>query len=267
MHWRVRRLIDRYLEGYRERYGRVRPEDIQSVKREGRELDLRQVVETVVAESASRRCTRWAGRIELDKRRTVKALGDAKADPRPLPSTRYVTEAEALVGCATPRLGGRLLFAVVRAVKPAAVVEVGTAHGYGALYIGSALRENGAGRLFTLEGMAVRIRMSREAIIRFGLESKVEVVAGDFRQTLPQTLARARPLDLLFSDGAKNPAATWDEFVAALGAMPRGGFMVFDDIGFSPEIASVWERIVREPRVSAAVTFWARWGLLRVGQA
>ncbi len=267
MLWRVRRLIDRCRERYAERYGSVRPEDILTVKRGMGEPALRQVVETAVAESASIRCRRLVSRIELDKRRTVRALGDTKADPRPLPFTRYETEAEALVGCATPRLGGKLLFAVVRAVRPTSVVEIGTAHGYGALYIGSALRENRAGKLFTLEGMAVRIRMSREAIARFGLESRVEVVAGDLRQTLAQTLERARPMDLLFSDGAKNTVEAWDEFAGALPVMPCGGFMVFDDIGFSPEIAAVWQRIVREPRVTAAATVCGRWGLLHLGQA
>jgi predicted O-methyltransferase YrrM len=228
---------------------------------------LRAVVRQILWHRRSDVCARAATAIELDKARTCALLGDLPADPRPLPSTSFRLEADALQGCATPETGGRLLFAVVRALRPGTAVEIGTAHGYGALYIGSALRENGSGHLWTLEGMDVRVKLSREVVQRFRLTSEVRVVDGDFTETVPATLAARRPLDLVFSDGNKDPEMTHVQFHLALNAMPMGGHMFFDDIAFSPEIASLWASIVNHPRVACCVEFCGRWGLVEVTKA
>jgi predicted O-methyltransferase YrrM len=264
MLWRFRRLIRRFRVAREERSGTLRAADIETFERADAQVHGQRFVDTLLKESASPECRAWADRIQHDKLATVKQLGSTKADPRPLSSTRYHTEAEALIGCATPRIGGLLLFAIVRATKPITVVEIGTAHGYGSLYIGSALKENASGRLFTFEGMAVRIEISKKVIARFGLESIVEVVGGDFELTIPDTLARIRPVDLVFSDGSKEPTGTWSEFVAMLDAMPLGGYMVFDDIAFSAEITSVWSKIIRHKRIELLLTARGRWGVLRV---
>jgi predicted O-methyltransferase YrrM len=264
MFWRFRHLVHRFRAARQESSGKLHAADIESFKRADAQVQHERFADTILKESATPECRAWADRIHRDKLATTRQLGNTKADPRPLLSTRYDTEAEALIGCATPGIGGLLLFAVVRAIKPTTVVEIGTAHGYGALYIGSALKENGSGKLFTFEGMAVRIQISKEAIARFGLESRVEVVEGEFERTIPEMLAKIRPVDLMFSDGGKEPTETWSEFLATLDAMPQGGYMVFDDIAFSPEISSVWRDIARHTRVELLLTVRGRWGVLRV---
>ena len=54
-----------------------------------------------------------------------------------------------------------LVGAFVRALKPALVIETGTAHGFTAHAIGLALRDNGHGRLVTLEVDATLVDESR----------------------------------------------------------------------------------------------------------
>jgi predicted O-methyltransferase YrrM len=227
------------------------------------------LVSDVVALTAGWRCRATVARVERDKARTVRRLGDRPQDLRPLAvkPKLYTTEAQAVVGVATPPAGGALLWAVTRALRPGKVVEIGSGHGYGALYIGSALRADGAGRLTSFEGVAIRVQMARTAVARFGLTRHVDVVEGPFEQTLPGTLPHLRPVDLVFADGGKEPDATRAEFDALLDAMPRGGHMVYDDIDFSPEIIQVWAAIVGHERVLAATEFSGRWGLIEVAAA
>jgi predicted O-methyltransferase YrrM len=226
----------------------------------------RALLDAVVAESRRTGCRRLQRRVRRDMRSVAGALGDQAQRLRPLPLVPklYVTEAQAVRGIATPPEGGAILWALTRVLRPRSVVEIGTGHGYGALYIGSALRANGAGRLATLDGIDVRVRLAREALQRFELAATVEVVSGEFARTVPDTLARLAPVDLLFSDGAKVPADTRAEFIRALQSMPAGGHMLFDDIDFSADITRVWRDIGAHERVAAVATLRGRWGLLTI---
>jgi len=71
-----------------------------------------------------------------------------------------------------------------------------------------------------------------------------------------------RPVDVVFSDGSKKPDETSEQFVLAKEAMPSRGYILYDDINFSPEIETLWRDLVRDPRVAAAAAFRGRWGLL-----
>jgi predicted O-methyltransferase YrrM len=258
--WRVRAWVAECLQNWQP----LKSGGIELVKNTEEELsEIRAFVAEIMRQSNSAACKRIAKQIEQDKIEVSKALGDKKADPSPLAFTAFATEAEALKRCATPVEGGRLLYGLVKTLQPMSVVEIGTAHGYGALYIGSALRDNGKGKLHTLEGMTARIEISRRAIQRFGLERAVDVVAGNFMETVPQYLYAARPLDLLFSDGNKDPKMTREQFAMALDVI-SSGYMFFDDINFSPEITELWQEIVSNQRISTCVTFHQRWGLVKV---
>ncbi|HEY4024424.1 MAG TPA: methyltransferase, partial [Pseudonocardiaceae bacterium] len=46
---------------------------------------------------------------------------------------------------------GRLLYSLVRATRPATIVEFGMSFGISALHLASAVRDNGAGRVVTTE--------------------------------------------------------------------------------------------------------------------
>ena len=237
---------------------------IRQAKNQGQEVWLERFLERF-----SRHVKGGDGRarlfaIERDKASLCRSLGDMPADPAPLPQTFYATEAEALVGCATPTHGALLLYALVRALAPRYVVEVGAAHGYGAAYIGAALMDNGGGRLRTLEGMFVRERIAGETLGRLGLSGIVEVEGGDFSESVPGALAGRDDLDLVFIDGDKSVELTRSHFRLSLEHMPAGGCLFFDDIDFSGEIKSVWSEILGHPRVSACLTFFGRWGLLKI---
>jgi predicted O-methyltransferase YrrM len=248
------------------RHGVIRPSDISFVKmaKPGSSRSIKDITRDIIKWSYSQACRKYTKAIEKDKAGLIKELSDKTADPSPLPSTLYATEAEAVLGCATPPKGGALLYGVIRALQPGHCIEIGGAHGYGAAYIGCALRDIGHGRLISLEGMAARIQIAEETVRRFGLERRVEIRGGNFETTLPDCLREPTSLDFVFSDGGKLPDLTLSQFYDCAKAMPDGGHMLFDDIQHNDEIRLIWNKIVSDHRVLSCVTFYNRWGFLQI---
>lgn len=70
------------------------------------------------------------------------------------------------------------LHALVRLLKPRFVLETGTWHGIAATAMGSALRDNGRGRLVSLEVDPESHAVASERIAAAGLQAQVELVRG-----------------------------------------------------------------------------------------
>jgi predicted O-methyltransferase YrrM len=98
-------------------------------------------------------------------------------------------------------LVGRLLHALTLVRRPSLSVEFGTSVGVSTLYLASALRDLGAGRLITSELLPDKAARAVENLIRAGLADLVEVRVGDAMQTLARLEAE---VDLLFLDGSND---------------------------------------------------------------
>jgi predicted O-methyltransferase YrrM len=79
---------------------------------------------------------------------------------------------------------GRLLYSLVRATKPAIVVEFGMSFGLSALHLASAVRDNGTGRVFTTELSAAKIAAAKQTFAETGLDDVITVLEGDALETL-----------------------------------------------------------------------------------
>jgi predicted O-methyltransferase YrrM len=93
---------------------------------------------------------------------------------------------------------GRLLAVLVAALRPARVLEVGTAIGYSTLHMAQALPDDGV--IVTLEREPERIAQARGYWERAGVADRIELVEGDALQTLP---ALEGSYDLAFVDATK----------------------------------------------------------------
>ena len=140
---------------------------------------------------------------------------------------------------------GRLLYTLVRAVKPRTVVEFGTSFGISTLHLAAAVRDNGAGHVVTTEMSAAKIEAARNTFAEVGLQDVVTVLEGDALQTLPPHLDadNAGGVDFVLLDGWK------DLYVPVLRALEprlaRGALVIADDI----DMASVRPYLdyVRDP--------------------
>jgi predicted O-methyltransferase YrrM len=79
---------------------------------------------------------------------------------------------------------GRLLYMLVRAARPAMVVEFGTSFGISTLHLAAAVRDNGAGHVITTELSASKARAARETFAATGLDDVITLLHGDARETL-----------------------------------------------------------------------------------
>ncbi|MEE6178944.1 O-methyltransferase [Mycobacterium sp. 050134] len=79
---------------------------------------------------------------------------------------------------------GRLLYSLVRATRPATVVEFGMSFGISAIHLAAGVRDNGTGRVVTTELSAAKIAAARQTFDETGLADVITILEGDALSTL-----------------------------------------------------------------------------------
>lgn len=97
--------------------------------------------------------------------------------------------------------GGRLLYNLIRAIRPATVVEFGTSFGISTLHLAAAVRDNGVGRVISTELSAAKAAAARQTFAETGLDDLITVLEGDARNTLTEVADAA---DFVLLDGWKD---------------------------------------------------------------
>ena len=95
---------------------------------------------------------------------------------------------------------GRLLYSLVRASRPATIVEFGMSLGISAIHLASAVRDNGAGRVVTTELSAAKVATAKRTFAETGLDDLITVLEGDALTTLA---AIDGPIGFVLLDGWK----------------------------------------------------------------
>jgi predicted O-methyltransferase YrrM len=114
---------------------------------------------------------------------------------------------------------GRLLYALVRAIRPQTVVEFGTSFGISTIYLAAAVTDNGMGQVITTELSSKKAAAARANLEEAGVARPVQVLEGDALQTLAGV---SGPVGLVLLDGWKNlclPVLRLLEPVLAPGAL------------------------------------------------
>ncbi|MBS2554254.1 class I SAM-dependent methyltransferase [Catenulispora sp. NL8] len=141
---------------------------------------------------------------------------------------------------------GRLLYTLIRAVRPKTVVEFGMSYGISTLHLAAAVRDNGAGRVLTTEMSAAKIEAARRTFEETGLRDVITVLEGDALHRLPEELdadGAGSQVDFVLLDGWK------DLYIPVLRALePRlapGALVIADDTTF--ESVKPYLDYVRDP--------------------
>lgn len=139
---------------------------------------------------------------------------------------------------------GALLHALARATGGHRILEVGTAIGYSAIWLGSALAEDGV--MISLELDAARAARARENLAAADLSDKVSVMVGDASRFVHKV---AGPFDLIFQDSDKQ---LYEPLLDRLVELLRpGGLLVTDNVLWSGEVVPGF---VAEPKKKASDT-------------
>lgn len=101
---------------------------------------------------------------------------------------------------AVPADFGHLLYNLARCTRAQTVVEFGTSFGVSTIYLASALRDNGGGRVITTEFEAEKVEVAKKNLTTAGLADLVEFRVGDALETLAKA---PEAIDMIFLDGAK----------------------------------------------------------------
>ncbi len=137
-------------------------------------------------------------------RGTLAAAGDSastplKRDPIKLARLLERLEAKGSQYWSVPRNDGELLHFLVKVAHARSVLEVGTSHGYSAIWMGLALEETG-GRLITIEIDADRHALAAKHVSEANLAPRVTTILGDAHREVARLLG---PFDFVFLDADK----------------------------------------------------------------
>jgi caffeoyl-CoA O-methyltransferase len=144
---------------------------------------------------------------------------------------------------------GRLLYLLARLKNAGRILELGTATGYSAIFMGAACRDN-PGRITSLEIDPAMADRARRNIFRAGLADIIEVRCQDARSALP---ALEEQVDMVFMDVEKQDYAMLLPMLTAI--MEPGGLLVADNTGFRD--AHRFNEAIHADPMWASVNLWA----------
>jgi predicted O-methyltransferase YrrM len=143
---------------------------------------------------------------------------------------------------------GRFMRLVVLATRTKRALEIGTASGYSAIWIGLGLKETG-GHLVTIEYDKQRAAEAVTNIKRAGLADVVSVIQGDALAEIPKISAS---FDFVFCDAWKRDYQKY--FNLVFPALNKGGvFLAHNVVNKSSEMADFLKTIRTDPRVVSSI--------------
>jgi predicted O-methyltransferase YrrM len=161
----------------------------------------------------------------------------------------------------SPARNGLFLYRLVRAFRPHAVVEFGSALGISGIYLASGLVANGQGRLTTVEGVDSRRRIA-ERTIESAAPGRTRCITARFTDALGELDGA----DFFFLDGHHDYEPTLAYVSAAVERFRTPALLVLDDVAnYTEGMDKAWQELSADDRFSHALLI-GRIGLLAMGE-
>ncbi len=149
----------------------------------------------------------------------------------------------------TPARYTQLLFRLIHFYKPKTILEMGTSLGISTLYQAYG---NETAQVITLEGCPQISKYAQQGFDSLEVNN-IELITGDFRDTLAPALQKLQKLDYAFFDGNHRKAPTLAYFEECLKYAHEESIFIFDDIYWSAEMREAWETIKAHKDVSLSI--------------
>lgn len=127
---------------------------------------------------------------------------------------------------------GRLLYSLVRAVKPTTIVEYGMSYGISTLHLAAAVRDNGTGHIITTEMSSHKLAAARATFAEAGVSDLITILEGDARTTLKTVNA---PVQFVLLDGWPDLDLTVVKILEPV--LTPGALIVGDNVNLDPNHA------------------------------
>jgi predicted O-methyltransferase YrrM len=146
----------------------------------------------------------------------------------------------------------------------ASIVELGTCLGITTLYLHAAAPN---AKVYTLEGCPQTAGVAKDVFGKAGVKD-INVITGNFDDTLPGVIAGLDKLDFVYIDGNHQRDATLKYFEWCLPKVHEDTMLIFDDIYWSEGMKQAWAQIKSHPDVTATVDlYWIGLVFFKPGQA
>jgi predicted O-methyltransferase YrrM len=150
---------------------------------------------------------------------------------------------------AKPKKFGQLLYRMAKFYQPQTIIELGTSLGITSSYLALG---NPSAKVVTMEGASSIADKAIENFQQLDIRN-IELVRGNFDNTLEQVLHANPRVDLAFIDGNHRQEPTERYFQQMLPYIHNDTLLIFDDIHWSKEMEAAWKNIVQHEAVSCDI--------------
>jgi predicted O-methyltransferase YrrM len=151
-----------------------------------------------------------------------------------------------------PAKQAQLLFRLINYFGYRNLLEIGTSLGITSSYLA---KTHSRVKLITLEGCANTARLAQDSFEKLNINN-IELMVGNFSQTLPQALDKFNQLDFVFFDGNHTKTATLNYFERCLEKIHNETLFIFDDIYLNNDMEAAWEVIKEHPQVRVTLNLF-----------
>lgn len=148
-----------------------------------------------------------------------------------------------------PKKYAQLLFRMVNYYQPKHILEIGTSLGITTCYLAKPGKDS---KVITMEGADAIAAIAQENFQQLGLKN-IELVKGNFDETLSSIVSRQSVMDFIFIDGNHRKEPTLRYFEQLLPVIHNDTIIIFDDIHWSKEMEAAWKQIKKYEQVTATI--------------
>ena len=170
-------------------------------------------------------------------------LQPVKRDPAKVKRLLNEMEAKGHQFWGVPRKDAEFLHLMVKATRSMNILEIGTSHGFSAIWIGLGLEETG-GRLTTIEIDPERYNLARKHVDEVGLSQRITLIKGDAHAAVP-TLDG--PFDFVFMDADKEGQMDYFNKLYPKKLLPGGMIAVHNAIRQASSMQDYLKMIQKHP--------------------
>ncbi|MBQ6318776.1 MAG: O-methyltransferase [Lachnospiraceae bacterium] len=120
---------------------------------------------------------------------------------------------------------------VLADLKPASILEIGTATGFSAIFMAT---YGGNVHIDTIENYKKRITEAKQNITDAGLEEVINLIEGDAESVIEELAAKRKSYDMIFIDAAK--AQYLNYLPVCKNLLRTGGILISDNVLFDGDI-------------------------------
>lgn len=148
-----------------------------------------------------------------------------------------------------PKKYSQLLFRMVNYFQPSTILELGTSLGITTAYLASGKTD---AQVTTMEGAKAVAAIAQQNFQSLQLKN-VQLVTGNFDDTLPAVAEQLSSIDFAFVDGNHRLQPTLHYFNQLLPRVHEHSVLIFDDIHWSQEMEEAWNIIKAHEKVKLTI--------------